>query len=224
MSDPDPASYSLPSKTGGALYRDVVDVAFDVLRGDLMRERKKLKQRRNERNVPRLQPAVPVSNSVEGIKKLPDRLARLKELYRARYGAGVGRQYVPSQRKTWTHADKQKVLYHLAKIIYDRDLAETVYAGEQRLRELWEDGYFQAVERLCNDAEDAPASPRSEELQWLLATWIPRQASKAASLLTSQRLAPSRRLRRPASSEPVKPSSRRSRSTTRRAPSVRPGG
>lgn len=230
MSDLGPPTVSPPRQTEGVLYRDVVDVAFEVLREDLTSERKMLKQKW-KRNVPRLQRVEPIPNGLDGSESLRYRLAqltrllggleRLKAAYRLKFGVGVGGQYVPLRRRTWTPEDKQKVFYHLTKIIHDADLADAVYDDEHLLRELWEDGRFPTVEHLCDDPDDVSAS-RSEDVERLLAARVLRRASAAARLRTSQRLISARR-RRSVASDLVEQGGRKLRSTNRRGPSVRPG-
>jgi hypothetical protein len=176
MANTDPHLSLFPPEVEGTLYRDVVDVAFEVLRGDLVRERKKLKQKRSRREASRLPAAVPLSKTLEPARKLLDTqarvkklltgLARLEEMYRKRYAAGAGQHYLPSARRTWTLADKQQVLNHLARIIHDRDLVASVYQDEHLMRELWENGYFATVERLCDETEEHPAAPHAEELAY----------------------------------------------------------
>jgi hypothetical protein len=233
MSELGPPLYTPPrSETAGGLYRDVVDVAFDVMLGDVAGERKRLERRRKKRKVSRLeQPEIAVNGLAELEKVLDSRLARVKGLvfgldalkaaYRARFGVGVGRRCVPAQRRMWTPADRQEVLYHLANVIYDDDLAEAVYQDAHLLRELWEDGRFRVVERLCDEADETPVASHSEEVERLLASRIPRRASGAAHLLTSRRV-PARR--RSVSADPPEHNGSRLRSTTRRTPNVRPGG
>lgn len=239
MSDPDsdpllPSGSTSPdsSSTSGSeagLYRDVTDAAFKVLRRDL-------KRARDKRLFPRPQVAV----------RALDCLEALERCYRELRSLSVHRVYVPARRGAWTLDDKMRVLDELAAIIHGGRRAVIVYGDDDLLRELWEDGCFRSVERLCDEVEAIPvtagpgtgatgagarvepshhsAPARSEELEWLMATWIPRRASVAANLSTSRRLVPPARRRRPGVAEPRVRGIRRSRTVTRRSPGMRPLG
>ncbi|WP_345074770.1 hypothetical protein [Phytohabitans flavus] len=145
----------------------------------------------------------------------------MEQRHRAKRYRGDDLGAVRVRREVWSVNDKEAVLYQMAKVITDRESARAVYGNEHLLLGLWELGYLPEVERLCTDVERALAQGHSEEVKWLLATWIPRRASDVASVATSPRL--DRAYRAGRSKEKGKPRARAKVKTPTRALVLRRG-
>ncbi|BCB86521.1 hypothetical protein Psuf_038340 [Phytohabitans suffuscus] len=123
-------------------------------------------------------------------------LVALEKRYRAKRYRGAELGAVRVRRESWSTKEKEAVLDQVAKVIRDGESAQAVYGNGQLLMDLWGRGCLPEVERLCTDVEQAVAQGHSEEVKWLLATWIPRRASDVVSVATSPRLDRSRRASR----------------------------
>ncbi|MEV6343997.1 hypothetical protein [Actinoplanes sp. NPDC051851] len=181
------------------MYSEVDEIAFHMLRTDLMRERSKDTGAVSRRAV----------SSLTG-------LFALEQAYREQPGGEGTRGRVPSDRSAWTVGDKQRLLRRLAVILYRQDLARPAFGDEHRLRAFWEDGCFRSVEQLCDEAVAGHALEYSAAMTWLLTSWMRRRPARGTVYAGGRRTAGVRR--RPArAGRPGIRSSRlfRSHSTTR---------